>query len=199
MRKWLVGCFEAVEPVAHQDHGGVNPARHETNAMIASRLSGELCDPSYSLIPLSSLRPMSERKKMFAENHARSVSCVFLAVAGLAFGFGPFPLTRAQAPICLESVTISTATSCTCNGFTCTHSETITNVPWSGFCGNCRWNVVWETSCAQGGGACSDQQGSLTVDLDCDPHRRSTIHVWETCPATGADWVKINFTCGYCQ
>lgn len=144
--------------------------------------------------------PWSERKTMFANNHDRwAVRCLPAVAAYVAFGVGASQPTRAQAPFCLESYAVSTSTSCTCNGFTCTHSEIISGVPWTGFCGNCRWNVVWETSCAQGGGTCSDQQGSLVVDLDCDPHRRSTISVWAPCPASGADWVKINFTCGYCQ
>lgn len=112
------------------------------------------------------------------------------------------PVSKAlavQAPNCLESYTVSQHGACTCNGAACTYWTSIQSAPYTGFCGNCHWILLWENSCSAGGGSCSTQTGNMNVDLDCDPHKRSTVSVWTPCPSTGADWIKVVFTCGYCQ
>jgi hypothetical protein len=120
-----------------------------------------------------------------------------LILAGFAM---PFSTARTpQAPNCLESYTVSQHGACTCNGAACTYWTSIHAVPYTGFCGNCHWTLLWENSCSAGGGSCSTQSGNMNVDLDCDPHKRSTASVWTPCPSTGSDWIKIVFTCGYCQ
>lgn len=93
-----------------------------------------------------------------------------LAAPSLAFGFASL-----QVPQCADSYNVSSGT---------------------GYCETCRWDYIYSTSCPPCAGTAI---GSGRIDLGCKFHKRSTSDVFILCPTTGANWVKITFTCAACQ
>ncbi|MCY2960444.1 MAG: hypothetical protein NTY35_09800 [Planctomycetota bacterium] len=99
------------------------------------------------------------------------------------------------APGCPEASTQTLIEVCLCEGQPCSLSLTITSTPAAFFCGNCRWSYSYTVNCP---GNCSASPGSGSVNLNCNPHTRGAQAVIIPCPA-GGDWVRVDFTCGWCQ
>ena len=100
-----------------------------------------------------------------------------------------------QVPQCADSVTVSAAGECSCPP-ACGYSYSVTPTIGSGYCSGCHWNYSWSTTCPP----CSmGSSGSGSVNLQCDPHRRSSQKVILPCPVSGADWVTMLFACPNCQ
>lgn len=116
-----------------------------------------------------------------------------LAAPSLAFG-----LASLQVPQCADSYNVSSVAECNCQpgGQLCSYTFAATPTPGTGYCETCRWDYIYSTSCPPCAGTAI---GSGSIDLGCKFHKRSTSDVFILCPTTGANWVKIAFTCAACQ